>query len=80
VVKNVSFLLIHSRYYGKDICKDSSTSNRRVFCRFPPVIEDPNRKGAPFQENNNVPIVKFFAGVGYEELKDDVVPFREVMH
>ena len=48
--------------------------------RFPPVIDDPSLKGDPFKESNNVPIVEFHAGIGYEELTDDVVSFRKVTY
>ena len=46
--------------------------------RFPPVIDETSLRGDPFKESNKVPIVEFHAGVGYEKLTDDVVPFTKV--
>ncbi|XP_070573770.1 uncharacterized protein [Ptychodera flava] len=45
--------------------------------RFPPSADALCRFGDPFRSGEN-PIVAYFAGVGSEELLDDVVPFYEV--
>ena len=46
--------------------------------RFPPLIASRPKPSDAFSEATNVPILKFFAGVGTEERLDDVEALREV--
>jgi len=50
----------------------------KIFRRFPPLIEERPKPKDAFSEATDVPIVKFFAGVGSAERLDDVAPLREV--